>query len=165
MTPERIQTELSINGSTYTLSAEPRRTLVDTLRDDLELTGTKKVCEMGNCGACTVLVDGRPMYSCLMLTVDCDGRQIRTIEDLSRGSGLDAVQQAFIDADAFQCGFCTPGQVLSTRALLDQNPNPSESEIIHALAGNLCRCGAYRHIIDAAQTAARLESAGRPHAD
>lgn len=155
MTPERIQTTLRVNGSEHTLSLDTRRTLLDAIRHNLDLTGTKKVCEMGNCGACTVLVDGQPMYACLLLAVDCDGYDIRTVESLANNDNLDPVQQAFIDADAFQCGFCTPGQVLSVRALLNESPAPSDEEITRALSGNICRCGAYRHIIDAAKLAAK----------
>src|SRR5699024_6773591 len=121
---------------------EPRRTLLDALRHDLQLTGAKKVCDMGNCGACTVIVDGRAMYACLLLAVDCDGRDIRTIEGLASGEELDPVQQAFVEEDAFQCGYCTPGQVMSLRALLDADPEPSDDDIMRAVTGNLCRCGA-----------------------
>jgi aerobic-type carbon monoxide dehydrogenase small subunit (CoxS/CutS family) len=116
---------------------------------------------MGNCGACTVHIDGRPMYSCLLLAIDCDGREITTIEGLADGNELDPVQQAFIEHDAFQCGFCTPGQVMSMRALLDQEPTPSEEEIRRAMSGNLCRCGAYQNIIAAGRRAAELQAAGR----
>src|SRR5438105_13548311 len=116
---------LRVNGSRYELVVEPRRTLLDALRHDLQLTGTKKVCDMGDCGACTVLVDGLAVYSCLLLAVACEGKNIRTIEGLSGDGALDSVQQAFVDADAFQCGFCTPGQIMSLRALLDSNPSPS----------------------------------------
>ncbi len=148
------QISLHINDAEHTLAVEPRQTLLDALRGDLQLTGTKQVCEMGNCGACTVLVDGRAMYACLLLTVDLDGREITTIEGLAQGDELDPVQQAFIDADAFQCGFCTPGQILSLKGLLNQTPQPSDDEIERAVSGNLCRCGAYRHILDAGRLAA-----------
>jgi xanthine dehydrogenase YagT iron-sulfur-binding subunit len=138
---------LSINGTDQALRVEPRRTLLDALRNDLGLTGAKKACDMGNCGACTVLVDGRAAYACLLLAIDCAGRAITTIESLED----DALQRAFIEADAFQCGFCTPGQIMSLKALFDENPQPSDEEIVRAVSGNLCRCGAYRNIVRAAR--------------
>lgn len=149
---------LCVNGSEHELALEPRRTLLDALRVDLGLTGTKKVCDMGDCGACTVLVDGRAVYGCLLLAVDCAGREIRTVEGLGLDGQLDPVQQAFVEADAFQCGFCTPGQVMSVRALLDENPTPSDEEILRAVSGNLCRCGAYQNILRAGRLAAELEA-------
>jgi aerobic-type carbon monoxide dehydrogenase small subunit (CoxS/CutS family) len=133
---------------------EPRRSLLDVLREDLELTGAKKVCDMGNCGACTVLIDGRAQYACLMLAIECTDCQITTVEGLGSAGELDPVQRAFIEADAFQCGFCTPGQILSVKALLGVNPSPSDAEIERALSGNLCRCGAYRNLLRAARIAA-----------
>ena len=145
---------LRVNGSRYELVVEPRRTLLDALRYDLQLTGTKKVCDMGDCGACTVLVDGQAMYSCLMLAVDSDGREITTIEGVANGDELDPVQRAFIEADALQCGFCTPGQIMSLKALLANKPSPSDEEILRAVSGNLCRCGAYKHILAAGRIAA-----------
>ena len=168
---------LSVNGAPHTLALEPRHTLLDALRLDLELTGTKRVCDMGDCGACTVLVDGRAMYACLLLAVDCAGRQVTTIEGLSgngspergdqepdRGHGpdLDPVQRAFLEADAFQCGFCTPGQIMSLRALLNEHPAPGDDEIRRAVSGNICRCGAYQNIVEAGRRAVALaaESAG-----
>lgn len=152
---------LNVNGVDHSLNLEPRRTLLDALRHDLHLTGTKKVCEMGDCGACTVIVDGRTMYACLLLAVDCEGRTIRTIEGLAQEGRLDPVQQAFIEADAFQCGFCTSGQVMSVRALLDQESQPTEAQIERAVSGNLCRCGAYRNILIAGHRAAELEGRGQ----
>ena len=148
---------LNVNGSEHALAVEPRRTLLDALRDDLALTGTKKVCDMGDCGACTVLLEGRAVYSCLLLAIDCTGRPITTIEGLG-GARLDPVQEAFIQADAFQCGFCTPGQILSLRALLDRTPQPSDEEILRAVTGNLCRCGAYVNILRAGRLAAELQA-------
>ena len=156
--PNELQTvTFVVNGAPTTLAAEPRLTLLDALRDELLLTGTKKVCDMGNCGACTVLVDGLPVYSCLTLTLDCDGKEITTIEGLSRDGRLDPVQQAFIDADAFQCGFCTPGQIMSLRGLLSRTPEPGEEEIRRAVTGNLCRCGAYLSIVEAGKRAVALQ--------
>ena len=151
---------LSVNGVEHALAPEPRRTLLDTLRHDLALTGTKKVCDQGNCGACTVLVDGRAMYSCLLLAIDCAGREITTIEGLGRDGELDPVQQAFVEADAFQCGFCTPGQIMSLRGLLNETANPSDEQIERAVSGNLCRCGAYQNIRRAGRIAADREAAG-----
>ena len=148
---------LSVNGSRHPLLLEPRRTLLDALRHDLALTGTKKVCDMGDCGACTVIVDGKAMYSCLLLAVDCDDREITTIEGLGTGNELDPVQEAFIREDAFQCGYCTSGQILSLRALLDATPEPSDDEILRAVTGNLCRCGAYLNILKAGRLAAGLQ--------
>jgi aerobic-type carbon monoxide dehydrogenase small subunit (CoxS/CutS family) len=138
---------------------EPRQTLLDLLRDDLLLTGTKKVCDMGNCGACTVLVDGHAMYACLLLAADCADRRITTIEGLGRNGDLDPVQQAFIEADAFQCGFCTPGQIMSLRGLLNETSNPTTEEIRRAVSGNLCRCGAYLNIVKAGERAVELQRA------
>jgi xanthine dehydrogenase YagT iron-sulfur-binding subunit len=146
---------LNLNGSSSTVLVEDRRTLLDALRDDLQMTGTKKVCDMGDCGACTVLLDGVPVYACLTLAVDCEGRAITTIEGLAHGDDLDPVQRAFIEADAFQCGFCTPGQIMSIRGLLNANPAPSEAEVRRAVSGNICRCGAYQHIVDAGLLAAQ----------
>ncbi|MGE5525651.1 MAG: (2Fe-2S)-binding protein [Rhodospirillaceae bacterium] len=145
---------LRINDVQHELRVEPRRTLLDALRQDLDLTGAKKACDMGNCGACTVLLDGRAVYSCLLLAVDCRGCAITTIEGLAQGTALHPIQRAFIEADAFQCGFCTPGQILSVKALLDAIPRPNDAQIAHALSGNLCRCGAYRNILRAARLAA-----------
>ena len=148
---------LLINGVTHDLVLEPRRTLLDTLREDLGLTGTKKVCDMGDCGACTVLVDGQAMYSCLLLAVDCVGRAITTIEGLSADGELDPVQRAFVEADAFQCGFCTPGQIMSVKALLLEESEPSDEAILRAVTGNLCRCGAYQNILRAGRLAAQMQ--------
>ncbi|MDP8921440.1 MAG: (2Fe-2S)-binding protein [Chloroflexota bacterium] len=153
---------LLVNGGVRALAVEPRRTLLDALRHDLYLTGAKKVCDMGDCGACTVLVDGRAMYACLLLAVDCADREITTVEGLGTGDELDPVQQAFVEADAFQCGFCTPGQVMSVRALLNDTPAPSEEEVRRAVSGNLCRCGAYQNIVKAGLRAAELAAQADP---
>src|SRR5918993_2134671 len=124
MPTETMSVNFTVNGAERSLTVEPRRTLLDTLREDLSLTGTKKVCNLGNCGACTVLVDGRAMYACLMLAVDCAGRDVVTIEGLARDGELDPVQQAFIQADAFQCGFCTPGLIMSLPGPRRREPPP-----------------------------------------
>ncbi len=154
-TARKVPVALNINGEQYEVLVQARRTLLDTLRENLGLTGTKKVCDMGNCGACTVIVDGRTHYSCLLLTVECEGKEIRTIEGVARDGQLHPVQQAFIEEDALQCGFCTPGQVLSVVSLLERNPEPSVDEVRLAVSGNLCRCGAYQKIFRAAESAAR----------
>jgi xanthine dehydrogenase YagT iron-sulfur-binding subunit len=154
---------LRINDADVNLAVEARRTLLDALRDDLALTGTKKVCDMGDCGACTVLVDGRAMYACLLLAVDCQGRAITTIEGVSRNGDLTPVQRAFIEDDAFQCGFCTPGQVMSLTALLLACPQPSDDEIRRAVTGNICRCGAYPNILKAGRRAVEMARADAAH--
>lgn len=161
-----VAVRLNVNGAERQIVVEPRRTLLDALRINLDLTGTKKVCDMGDCGACTVLVDGRAMYACLLLAVDCAEKPITTIEGLGTGDELDPLQRAFVEADAFQCGFCTPGQIMSLRGLLNATPNPSDDEIARAVSGNLCRCGTYRNILRAGRLAAdgQTEQGGR-HAD
>jgi len=158
MSATHLSVTLRVNGADYPLALEPRRTLLDALRVDLGLTGTKKVCDMGNCGACTVLVDGQASYACLLLAVDCAGREITTIEGLAHDGQLDPIQQAFIQDDAFQCGFCTSGQIMSVRALLNDTPQPSDDDILRAVSGNLCRCGAYLNILCAGRTAAELQA-------
>jgi aerobic-type carbon monoxide dehydrogenase small subunit (CoxS/CutS family) len=151
---DQAEITLFVNREQYTAIVPTRRTLLDLLRDDLHLTGTKKVCDMGHCGACTVLRDGLAVLSCLTLAVACNGAEITTIEGIAAEDGsLSALQQAFIDCDGLQCGFCTPGQIMSATALLRDNPHPSEAEIRQEMAGNLCRCGAYKGIIDAVQAA------------
>lgn len=145
--------ELSINGETCELAVEPNATLDEVLRDHLGLTGTKVACGTGECGTCTVLIDGRPILSCLTLAVDCQEQSILTVEGLSEGEKLTPVQQAFQDRGAIQCGFCTPGMVLSTTALLEANPHPSTLEIQKALEGHLCRCTGYNKIFEAVQQA------------
>jgi CO/xanthine dehydrogenase Mo-binding subunit/aerobic-type carbon monoxide dehydrogenase small subunit (CoxS/CutS family) len=144
---------LCVNDHVHEVPVEPHELLVDTLRERLGSTGTKQACGMGNCGTCTVRLGGQTVYACLVLTMECDDQPIETIEGLAEGDDLDPVQQAFVDADAFQCGFCTPGQIMSLRALLDEVPDPSEDEVVRGMSGNLCRCGAYRHILAAARLA------------
>lgn len=164
MDSETCPVALTINGQRIDLMLEPRRTVLDVLRDELALTGAKKACDMGNCGACTIIVDGKAMYACLMLAVEACDRSIQTIEGLARGAVLDPVQQAFLDTDAFQCGFCTPGQIMSLKALLDEDPNPSDDVLRAAMSGNLCRCGAYRNILRAGRHAANRSAAAEPDA-
>lgn len=141
--------ELRINGDLYEVAIDPRRTLVEVLRDDLDLTGTKESCGDGDCGACTVLMDGKPVNSCLTLALEAQGKDILTIEGLAQNGQLHPVQQAFIDYFAVQCGFCTPGMILSAKALLDRNPHPTEDEVRKAISGNLCRCTGYVKIVEA----------------
>ena len=147
--------EIVLNGEARKLSVEPRRLLLDALRDDLGVTGTKEGCGVGVCGACTVLVDGRLTSACLELAARCDGAQILTIEGLADGDALHPIQQAFIDAGGFQCGICTPGMILTTKALLDINPDPSNAEIEQWMMGNLCRCTGYYKIADSVRAAAK----------
>jgi aerobic-type carbon monoxide dehydrogenase small subunit (CoxS/CutS family) len=146
---------LSVNGVARSLAVEPRATLAETLRSDLGLTGTKISCDRGACGACTVWLDFVPVSSCMMLAVDVGPRQVTTIEGLTQGEALHPVQAAFIAHDALQCGFCTPGMVMSCAALLEQNPDPSAEEVKKAIAGHLCRCGCYPHVISATLAAAK----------
>lgn len=153
--PGKLPLRLHVNSERYEVLVEPRRTLLDVLRKDLGLTGTKKVCDRGQCGACTVLVESIPVYSCLQLAIECEGKRIETIEGLAPSEGLHPLQQAFIKHDAFQCGFCTPGQLISLKALFDRNPSPTADEIKNAVAGNLCRCGAYAKIVHAGLAVAR----------
>lgn len=157
---EMARIALKINGRTYRVLVEPRWSLLYVLREELGLTGTKIGCGRGECGACTVLVDGRPQYACLTLAVEAEGTEITTIEGLLVGEELGPVQQAFAEKDAFQCGYCTPGQIMAVEGLLAANPNPDMDQIRRGVSGNLCRCGAYSHIFDAARRAAELKSGG-----
>jgi len=145
---------LRINGATHVVLAEPRWTLLYVLREVIGLTGAKPGCERGECGACTVLIDGVPRYACLTLAVEAQGREVTSLEGLMDGEALGPVQTAFAEADAFQCGYCTPGQIMAVEGLLRANPNPSAEEIRRGASGNLCRCGAYQHIFEAARRAA-----------
>jgi carbon-monoxide dehydrogenase small subunit len=144
----------TINGRAHTLSIPTHRTLLEVLRDDLGLTGTKCGCEIGECGACTVLLDGQPVNSCLVLAPQIAGREVTTVEGLMPAGRLHPLQESFLDYDAVHCGFCTPGMLLSAKALLDQNAHPTETEIRTAISGNLCRCTGYQQIVDAIRRAA-----------
>ena len=158
---ETVKIVLNVNGRAHALAVEPRWTLVHVLRDRLGLTGTKPGCERGECGACTVLIDGVARYSCMTLAVEAAGAQITTIEGLMRGEELGPVQQAFVEKDGFQCGYCTPGQAVNVEGLLRKTPEPTIEQIREGVSGNICRCGAYAHIFRAAQRAAELRKAGR----
>jgi len=147
--------KLIVNGETYVVGVEPRMTLLEVIRDELLLTGTKEGCGFGECGACTVLMDGKPINSCLILAVDAKEKEITTIEGLAQGEDLHPIQKPFIDQGAIQCGFCTPGMILSAKGLLDNNPNPTEEEVREGLAGNLCRCTGYAKIVAATLAAAK----------
>jgi len=152
--PGEVPLEFVLNGKRVRTAAEPRETLLDVLRVRFGLTGAKEGCDRGTCGACTVLLDGQPIYACMRLALEAAGASIETIEGQSLGGQLSPVQTAFVKYDALQCGFCTPGFVLTTTALLRANPKPTEAEVRHACAGNLCRCGSQPHIIQAALAAA-----------
>ena len=157
--------ELSINGDSYRVTIDPWRTLAEVLREDIGLTGTKIGCNQGDCGACTVLVDGRSVASCLTLAAELRGRKITTIEGVApSGTELHSIQEAFLTKGAVQCGFCTSGMVLSARHLLERNPNPTEPEIRDGLSGNLCRCTGYTKIVEAIQAAAKSTSCGEVEA-
>ncbi len=145
---------LTVNKETYDVVANPNRTLLEVLRDDLHLTGTKESCGEGVCGSCTVLVDGRPVRSCLTLAVAAEGREITTIEGLAEGEKLHPVQEAFVSHHAIQCGFCSPGMILTAYALLQENPNPTEEEIRRAISGSVCRCTGYAKIVEAVKSLA-----------
>jgi carbon-monoxide dehydrogenase small subunit len=145
---------LSVNGAEHAATVEVRKTLVDVLREDLDLTGTHVGCEHGVCGACTVLLDGQPVRSCLMLAVQAEGAALTTVEGLADGERLHPLQQAFWDHHGLQCGFCTPGILLTAKALLEENPHPSDEEIREAISGNLCRCTGYHFIVEAIRAAA-----------
>jgi aerobic carbon-monoxide dehydrogenase small subunit len=145
---------IEVNGDSRAIEVENRRTLLEVIRDDLKLTGTKKMCDMGECGSCTVLLDGVPVNSCLVLAVDADGKKVQTIEGVAQGDNLDPIQEEFIQKGAIQCGFCTPGMILATKAFLAKNPNPTEQEVRTALSGNLCRCTGYVRIVEAVMTSA-----------
>lgn len=153
--PGAVDVALEVNGNAVTVHVPPHRTLLDTLRENLGLTGAKRVCDEGACGACTVLVDGAPVYSCMTLAIACAGRAVETVEGLSTENGLHPVQAAFIEHDAFQCGFCTPGQIMSCVGLLRRNTSPTADDVMRAVSGNLCRCGAYPNIVAAALGAAK----------
>ena len=146
--------KLRVNGQEREIMVEPRQTLLDTLRYDLGLTGTKEGCGNGSCGSCTVLVNGKTVNSCLVFAIEVDGQDITTIEGLAQGGALHPLQQAFINAGAVQCGFCTPGIILTARAFLESNPNPTEAQVRQAIAGNLCRCTGYDKIVRAILKAA-----------
>ena len=158
--PNAVPIALTINGKVEKLVVEPRVVLADALRERIGLTGTKVVCGRGACGACTVLVNGRAECSCLLLAVEVQGKAITTIEGLKADNRLTPIQEAFVAADALQCGFCTSGMVMSCKTLLDRNPKPSRDEIREAISGNLCRCGTYPHVFDAVERAAGLKTAG-----
>jgi carbon-monoxide dehydrogenase small subunit len=157
---KKKEIDLNVNGEMFTILVSPQKTLLEVLREDLDLTGTKEGCSEGECGVCTVLLDGVPVRSCLLLAVDVRGRHVTTVEGLAQGEKLHPIQNAFIEQGAIQCGFCTPGMILSAKALLDSTSSPSEDEIRVAISGNLCRCTGYQKIVKAIQSAARAKHAG-----
>src|SRR5579871_474993 len=157
--PGKVPVSLNVNGKKLNASLEPRVTLLDALRDQFELTGAKRVCDRGTCGACTVLLDDKAVYSCSVLAIDAQNHQIMTVEGLGEPGKLHPIQQAFVDNDAQQCGFCTPGFVVATKAFLDQHPNPTPEQIKHGLGGNFCRCGTYAGMRAAVMQAAKTKGA------
>jgi len=152
--PDRLHLKLTVNGETAPVSFAPYKTLLEVLREDMDLTGTKHGCELGECGACTVLVDGEPVLSCLVLALECEGKRVETIEGVARGSELHPLQAAFADLGGSQCGYCTPGVIMTAKALLDRNPDATKEQIREATAGNLCRCTGYLQISEAIERAA-----------
>ncbi len=152
--PERVHQKLMVNGEDALVSYAPYKTLLEVLREDLGLTGTKHGCELGECGACAVLVDGQPQLSCLVLALECEGKRIETVEGLADGATLHPLQEAFADLGAAQCGYCTPGILMTAKALLEKEPNPSRERIVEAVSGNLCRCTGYQQIFEAIEEAA-----------
>lgn len=159
--PGKVPISLSINGKPYTAEVEPRVTLLETLRHELDLTGAKRVCDRATCGACTVIMDGKSVYSCSVLAIEAQGKKLTTVEGLMQGDKLHPIQQAFVDNDAQQCGYCTPGFVVACKAFLDKNPTPSLEEVERGLGGNLCRCGTYVGVRAAVLQAAKMQRGGR----
>ena len=157
---EMVKIALKINGHLHRLLVEPRWTLLFVLRERLGITGTKAACERGECGSCTVLIDDKPRYACLTLALEAEGSEITTVEGLLDGEQLGDVQHSFVEHDAFQCGYCTPGQVVAAEGLLRANPAPSDDDIRVAMSGNLCRCGAYQHIVNAVAHAGEKRTKG-----
>ena len=151
---KRYLVTLRVNGDDRTAVVKANTTLTNLLRDEFDLTGTKKGCELGDCGSCTVLLDGKPVDSCMVLAVEADGREVTTIEGVAANGRLDALQESFVNHGAVQCGYCTPGMILSAKALLDKNPSPAREEIATAISGNLCRCTGYAKIVEAVERAA-----------
>ncbi len=158
--PGKVPITLKINGKSHNISVEPRITLLEALRDFLDYTGAKKVCDRGTCGACTVIADGKTIYACSLLAIEAQGKEILTVEGLSQGGKLHPIQEAFIQNDAQQCGFCTPGFVVSCKAFLDKHPDPTMADIKEGLGGNLCRCGTYAGIRQAVMSASKAMKGG-----
>jgi xanthine dehydrogenase YagT iron-sulfur-binding subunit len=159
--PGAVPITLTINGKPVKLSVEPRVTLVDALRNYIDMTGAKRVCDRGTCGACTVIMNGKTVYSCSVLAIDAQGKNIETIEGLATGSNMHPLSKAFVDNDAQQCGYCTPGFVMACKGFLDEHPNPTEADVNHGLGGNLCRCGTYMGIRKAVLQAAKEMKGGK----
>jgi aerobic-type carbon monoxide dehydrogenase small subunit (CoxS/CutS family) len=157
--PDAVTLNLKVNGAARTVAVEPRVTLLDVLRNHMDLTGAKPACDRGGCGACTVLLEGEPVVSCMMLAADAEGREITTVEGLGTPENMSPLQAAFVECDAMQCGFCTPGFVVAGTALLARHPDPTLPQIKEGLAGNLCRCGTYGRIFEAVQKAAKARKA------
>jgi len=153
---KHVEITLKVNGIKYAVDVKPQRTLVEVLRETLGLTGTKKSCNEGECGACTVLMDGKPVASCLALAIDAQGKEILTIEGLSEGENLHPIQEAFLKHGGIQCGFCTPGMVMSAKAFLDEHPKPTQTEVRQAISGNLCRCTGYQQIVDSIMAGSKM---------
>ena len=162
--PGKVPLTLRINGKLHKLELEPRVTLLDALRNHLDLTGTKRDCDRGTCGACTVILDGNAVYACNVLAIEAQGKAITTVEGLSAGEQLHPVQAAFVNNDALQCGFCTPGFVVASKAFLDKHPSPTREQVRRGLGGNLCRCGAYVGVTQAVLDAAKARKGGSAHA-
>ena len=157
-----VQMTLKVNGEELEASFAPYKTLLEVLREDLDLTGTKHGCELGECGACAVLIDGEPQLSCLVLAVECEGRSVQTVEGLASGTKLHPLQAAFADHGGSQCGYCTPGMLMTAKALLDKEPQPSRERIRQAISGNICRCTGYNQIVDAIEAAASELKGSKP---